>query len=146
MFFFCFWGLFFDNLRFFPLNLPSMFYWNIFFFVRVTIYVCSKNSLKVVARSTCEKKKKLDVFKFYLNVRFWAWKKTPTNCSIYIHVYLFLLISWNVMINGICYLCVGLFYIFVRFKNFNIYNVYQKLVYNFVWVFFNPVSSTYLQY
>lgn len=65
-------------------------------------------------------------------------KKNPTNCSIYIHVYLFLLISWNVMINGICYLCVGLFYIFVRFKNFNIYNVYQKLVYNFVCVFFQP--------
>lgn len=42
------------------------------------------------------------------------------------------------MINGICYLCVGLFYIFVRFKNFNIYNVYQKLVYNFVCVFFQP--------
>lgn len=144
MFFFCFWGLFFGNLRFFPL-LPSMFYWNIFFFLSESRFMSVVKNRQRSLPEAHVKKKKFDVFKFYLNVRFWAWKKNPTNCSIYIHVYLFLLISWNVMINGICYLCVGLFYIFVRFKNFNIYNVYQKLEYNFVWVFFNPVSSTYLQ-
>lgn len=73
---------------FFPFTIDVLLkYIYIFFFVRVTIYVCSKNSSKVVARSTCEKKNKFDVFKFYLNVRFWAWKKKPQLIAVYIYMY-----------------------------------------------------------
>lgn len=34
-----------------------------------------------------KKKNKFDVFKFYLNVRFWAWKKKPQLIAVYIYMY-----------------------------------------------------------
>lgn len=71
-------GYFLATFAFFSL-LPSMFYWNIYiFFLSESQFM---SVVKIRQRSLPEahvkKKNKFDVFKFYLNVRFWAWKKNP---------------------------------------------------------------------